>query len=115
MTLVGTAFTGNKVSIFEYDRTFCISSNSIPDHEIGKFPNRGNPNSIRERHIKMCIPNIPAKSEEAKYVKGTISLALNGIQFQPIRQVHMTLYQKVVTAGPEIRDRHWIFLARKIN
>ena len=83
MTLVGTAFAGNKVSISKYDGKLCISSNSIPDHEIGKFPNRGNPHSIRERYIKLCIPNNPEKSEEAKYVKGTIGVALNGIQFRP--------------------------------
>ena len=27
----------------------------------------------------------------------------------------MTLYQKVVTAGQEIHDGPWIFLAQKIN
>ena len=83
MILVGTVFAGNKVSIFENDGTLCISSNSIPDHKIGKFPNRGNPNSIREHNIKLCIPNNPAKSEEAKYIKGTIGVALDGIQFRP--------------------------------
>ena len=65
MILVGTVFAENRVSIFENDGELCISSNNLPEHEIGKFPNRGNPDSIREQHIKLCISNKPVKSEEA--------------------------------------------------
>ena len=83
IAVVGTVSAGNKVSMFETDGKLCISSNSFPDHEIGKFPNRGNPHSIREQDIKLCIPNNPVKSEEANYIKGTIGVALNGIQFRP--------------------------------
>ena len=68
MALVGKASAGNKVSMFEYDGKLCILSNSLPDHEIGKFPNRGNPHSIREQHIKLCFPTNPVKSEEAKFI-----------------------------------------------
>ena len=27
----------------------CISSNGVPDHEIGKFPNRANPNKVKKQ------------------------------------------------------------------
>ena len=54
MALVGKASAGNKVSLFEYDGKLRILSNSLPDHEIGKFPGRGNPHSIREQHIN-CV------------------------------------------------------------
>ena len=40
LAVVGTQSAGNKVSMFETDGKLCISSNSCPDHEIGKFPNR---------------------------------------------------------------------------
>lgn len=83
IVLVSTASARNKVSILENNGKLCITSNSLPDHEIGRFPNRGNPHSIKEQNIKLCIPIDPVKSDKAKYIKGTIGVAINGIQFRP--------------------------------
>lgn len=37
-----------------------VSTNGIPDHETGRFPNRGNPNVIGEQDYHFRIPFDPA-------------------------------------------------------
>jgi len=34
----------------------CITSNGLPDHDTGNFPNRGNPHRIAEQDIRLCVP-----------------------------------------------------------
>ena len=80
---VGSAFAQVSQSAITLGDARCVESNSIPDHDIGKFPNRANPHSIREQRIKLCVSINPIKSSEPKFIKGTIGIALNGIQFRP--------------------------------
>ena len=37
------------------------------------------PHLMREQNIKLCVPFDPVKSNYAKYIKGTIWVAINGI------------------------------------
>ena len=36
-----------------------ISSDGLPDHETGAFPNRGNPNRISAQRYEMRVPARP--------------------------------------------------------
>lgn len=73
----------NKVSIIEADGKRCVTSNNIPDHQTGKFPNTGNPNSISSQSFKLCIDATPVKGSSPKVMRGTIGFALNGVIIRP--------------------------------
>ena len=83
MIFINPASAKNDVSILKNQSKLCIASNSLPDHEIGKFPNRANPHAIREHLVEFCVPVDPVKNKVPKFVKGTIGIAINGIQFRP--------------------------------
>ena len=83
MIFINPALAKNDISILKNQSELCVASNSLPDHEIGKFPNRANPHSIREHLVKFCVPVDPVKNKVPKFVKGTIGIAINGIQFRP--------------------------------
>lgn len=61
-----------------------ITSNGIPNHETGAFPNSGNPNSISEQdHDFRVTLNPTFASEVTEYALGTVGVAINGIPFDP--------------------------------
>ena len=35
----------------------CIISNGVPNHEIGKFPTKGNPNKFQKQKLRFCFSN----------------------------------------------------------
>ncbi len=47
-----------------------IESNGMPDHLVGRFPNRDNPNEIREQAYDVGIPLLPEEAEEITYLHG---------------------------------------------
>jgi YHYH protein len=69
-----------------------ISANGIPDHKVGMFPNRGNPNAIREQHYRF---NLPANPQPAAHLTPLhnagqggppnmpFGVAINGVLFDP--------------------------------
>ena len=61
----------------------CFTSNGIPNHEIGIFPNRGNPNSILPQQINVCVQRYPEKLSIFTKIRGIIGIALNGVLFRP--------------------------------
>ena len=73
----------NKVSITIKDGKRCIVSNGLPDHETGRFPNRGNPNSIVEQQVHLCFSLNPEKGHRPQPVRGSIGVAINGVQIRP--------------------------------
>lgn len=73
----------NSVKITETGGQRCMTSNGIPDHQTGRFPNSGNPNSIAIQNIKLCVTASPTKGTRAKNVNGTVGFALNGIILRP--------------------------------
>ncbi len=78
------AFThGNKVSITNHGNQRCIASNGLPNHSTGQFPNRGNPNSISPQKINLCFSAKPKKGKRARFIRGSVGVALNGVQFRP--------------------------------
>ena len=72
----------NKVEIKNTDKFIEIRSNGIPDHPVGQFPRKGNPNKISEQFHFLQITKFP------KFTKFTIAsrffgIAVNGIMFIP--------------------------------
>ncbi len=70
------------VKITERNGFRYIDSNGIPNHETGKFPNRGNPNRISPQSYHYRIPLEPRKSERSLRAR-ILGVALNGIPFDP--------------------------------
>ena len=55
---------GNSVDIKIVEDKRCIFSNGQPNHKIGQFPNKGNPNRFRQQEIKVCVnanPTFPGR------------------------------------------------------
>jgi len=74
-------FTGNAKVSFEGDNMI-VTSNGIPNHETGHFPNQYNPNSIREQHLRFVIPVTPKRGDQITPTPfGPIGVAINGIPF----------------------------------
>ncbi len=73
----------NSVNITQSNDQRCMTSNGIPDHQTGQFPNKGNPNSISAQNIKLCVDATPVKGTTAQELRGTIGFALNGVIIRP--------------------------------
>lgn len=73
----------NEVNITTSNGQRCVQSNGIPDHSVGQFPNKGNPNSISTQKIQLCVTTSPKKGSTAKILRGTTGFALNGIIIRP--------------------------------
>ena len=81
LKLVAAEFNKFEISLTKDKR--CFYSNGIPDHKTGIFPNKGNPNSISQQKIYVCVPRYPKKSTASTKIKGIIGIALNGVLFRP--------------------------------
>lgn len=60
----------------------CITSNGLPDHATGTFPNSGNPNRISEQQIQFCVDATPQKGSMAQEVR-IPGIAKNGVWIRP--------------------------------
>ena len=59
-----------------------IVSNALPDHEVGEFPNPGNPNTISEQDVSYEYPVDPVYVGSATNAM-TPGVAVNGVKFEP--------------------------------
>ena len=74
----------SRVSIVVESDFRLISSNGIPDHLTGKFPNRGNPYKIEEQEYEFTIPAYPRLARNIKLLGlRNFGVAVNGIPFNP--------------------------------
>lgn len=83
----------NKVEILTKGDSRIITSNAIPDHKVGAFPNPGNPNTISEQKKKYNIPLNPKKATKLTSVSADgfgkgfpayeFGVALNGVKLEP--------------------------------
>lgn len=82
----------NQSTIEQTDGKRHIISNGIPKHRVGRFPNRGNPNSIRPQRYAFDLPvdPKPAKAITSIYLAGRFGppnmpfgVAVNGVLFDP--------------------------------
>ena len=61
-----------------------IVSNGIPDHEPGRFPNRGNPNAITTQEHRFRLPLHPTEADEPTPLGlSPFGVAINGVPFDP--------------------------------
>ena len=60
-----------------------LTANGIPDHDVGTFPNAGNPNRITVQSIAASFPLAPARTSATGTPTMVIGHALNGIKFDP--------------------------------
>ena len=65
------------------DTQRCFKSNGVPNHPTGTFPNRGNPNAIAAQDVQVCVPLTPSRAEAITPIRGTMGIAINGVQFRP--------------------------------
>jgi hypothetical protein len=61
----------------------CITSNASPKHDIGQFPNRGNPHSFKAQKIKVCVDATPQKSGKITWRTRGAGISITGILFRP--------------------------------
>jgi hypothetical protein len=69
-----------------------INANAIPEHPVGRFPNRGNPHTIREQNLSFSLPlnprplkkPIPTHNHNGRGAPNTpFGIAANGVLFDP--------------------------------
>jgi hypothetical protein len=76
--------TDSKVTIEIRDNYRYIRANGLPNHETGRFPNRGNPNSISEQSYSFRVPLNPTPLDRPREVRGALfGVAINGVVFDP--------------------------------
>lgn len=80
----GRAIPANRVSITAQGDVREISSNGIPDHKPGQFPNRHNPNTIQEQRYEFKMALHPqAARQPAPLGMNPFGVAVNGVPFDP--------------------------------
>ena len=81
--LVAAAYK-SEVHIEVRDGYRFITSNGIPDHPTGQFPNRGNPNVIAPQVYHFRVPLQPQPQPATQTARGLLfGVAVNGIVFDP--------------------------------
>ena len=60
-----------------------LTGNGIPDHEVGTFPNAGNPNTITAQSVSFSAPLSPALATADSTDLHIIGYALNSVKFDP--------------------------------
>ena len=61
----------------------CIISNGVPNHEIGKFPTKGNPNKFQKQKLRFCFSKKPLRNNDYSYIVSTVGVTLTGIPIRP--------------------------------
>ena len=78
-TLYGAS---NQSTITTQGSKTCVSSNGTPNHSIGQFPNRGNPNSFKAQDLKYCFDSNPKKTSK-KSTAPISGVTVTGIPIRP--------------------------------
>ncbi len=74
----------NRVTVSEDSAYRYITSNGIPEHRTGQFPNRGNPNAITEQQYQFRVPLHPkVASHPIPLDMAAFGVARNGIPLDP--------------------------------
>lgn len=74
----------SRVSITTEGRLRVILSNGLPDHLVGRFPNRGNPNGIRPQSYVFDMPVDPQPAARVTPLGlFDFGIAVDGVPFDP--------------------------------
>lgn len=79
--VIGYAAT-NKLAVTSKGDSRCIMSDGLPNHDVGDFPNVGNPHQIRSQNFSFCLPKSPKRGLSAQQVQ-TPGVAINGVIIRP--------------------------------
>ena len=84
LALQSQALPKNEVKIEVKGEFRIITSNGIPNHEIGAFPNRGNPNSVSPQRYNLKVPANPKVAAQTTALQHQdFGIAINGVPFDP--------------------------------
>lgn len=84
MAMVSTASAHEKDVRTEVEGDLtCISSNGTPNHEMGAFPNRANPNSFRPQSLTFCFPTTPRMADQVTTGLMTVGVSVTGVPIRP--------------------------------
>jgi hypothetical protein len=61
----------------------CLSSNGAPNHDMGEFPNRANPNAFQEQDLTFCFPTEPHLAQTVTGGMMTVGVSVTGIPIRP--------------------------------
>lgn len=61
----------------------CITSNGAPNHEMGTFPNRANPNGFRQQNLEFCFPTNPQMANTVTTGLMTVGVSVTGVPIRP--------------------------------
>lgn len=61
----------------------CISSNGAPNHDMGEFPNRANPNAFQQQDLTFCFPSTPSLANSVTSDLMTVGVSVTGIPIRP--------------------------------
>jgi hypothetical protein len=94
----GSIMAKSEVSSEARDGFRYVTANGIPNHETGRFPNRGNPNSVSEQNYTFRFrlapppPSDPIHGFDDIYTdRGYLfGVALNGVPFEPATGLNWT-------------------------
>lgn len=73
---------GTKTTVTIKNGKRIMSTNSLPNHETGNFPNPGNPNTIAAQNRTYEFPLEPEYTGKPQWAREP-GVALNGIKFEP--------------------------------
>ncbi|WP_415920985.1 YHYH protein [Tateyamaria sp. SN6-1] len=75
---------GGHVDMVVHGGTRIITSNGVPTHKVGKFPNTGNPNRISAQNHRFQVPVSPRVGRAQGLQQGaSFGVAVNGVPFDP--------------------------------
>lgn len=84
LVLPATGFAHDNVSQMTAEGgETCIASNGAPNHEMGRFPNRANPNSFREQTLRFCFPSTPRMADTVTQGLMTVGVTTTGVPIRP--------------------------------
>lgn len=84
LVIAGQRLRGSEVRITVKGASRIIQSNGVPDHAVGKFPNRGNPHQISAQRYTFRVPANPKVRRATELARGaSFGVAMNGVPFDP--------------------------------
>lgn len=73
----------NDVQITQQGDQLCVTSNGSPDHDIGQFPNSGNPNSFSAQTVQVCVDATPEFTGQIVGDTNASGISVTGIFMRP--------------------------------
>jgi hypothetical protein len=84
MATTSTALAHENVTHKEVNEEMtCIFSNGAPNHEMGRFPNRANPNAFRLQDLTFCFPTKPRMANTVTRGLMTVGVSVTGVPIRP--------------------------------